>query len=471
MTDEDLSSVADEGAPPAPRPIDQALVDPIVAASCDPHAAAETSEQPSSPAMFAVDPVAACAHAASITDEVEALPELKRPRALLAAATRSAIIPRQGAADTERRPPQETTDGDPTTLAPFDAPRPKEETRRLAADHIFFYEAPGNNGFLSQWYDGPDGKFTIDGRRYSSAEQAMMAAKALHFGDLKTLDAIMTATDPATIKRLGRSVRPFDAIDWETVAYDHVRRINTAKFSQNDDLRARLLATGSRFLAEASPNDTTWGIGLDAATAAVTAPSEWRGANLLGVALMEVRDDLAPATLPPRIPVYGTRALENLVLSAATGEPDADAMMTDHDPIENRDAIYTDLPRNIKEALEGPDADKWYHAYDKMIRAFEANKTWRPMRKKDVPHGTPSFDLGTTLRKKRGTGLEKIRVHVNGQRINNERARRDGDALAEASTEHYRSSSPVASYESLCCQVAYAAVSGHVLLQDGINDF
>ena len=122
---------------------------------------------------------------------------------------------------------------------------------------------------------------------------------------------------------------------------------------------------------------------------------------------MEVRDDLAPATPPPRIPVYGTTALENLVLAAATGEPDADAMMTDHDPIENRDAIYPGLPRNIKEALEGPDGDKWYNAYHKMVLAFEANRTWRPMRTKDVPLGTPSFSLGTTLSKKRGTGLRK----------------------------------------------------------------
>ena len=225
----------------------------------------------------------------------------------------------------------------------------------------------------------------------------------------------MTATDPATIKRLGRNVRPFDATAWETAVYDHVRRINIAKFSQNDDLRARLLATGGRFLAEASPNDTTWGIGLDAATAAVTAPSKWPGANLLGVALMEVRDvDLAPAAPPPRSPVYGTTALENLVLAAATREPDADAMMADHDPIENRDAIYPGLPRNIKEALEDPDGDAWYTAYHKQILAFEANGTWPPMRKK------------------RGTGLEKIRMHVNGQRINDERARRDGEAPAEA---------------------------------------
>jgi len=61
-----------------------------------------------------------------------------------------------------------------------------------------------------------------------------------------------------------------------------------------------------------------------------------------------------------------------------------------------------------------------------MVLAFEANKTWHPMRTKDVPRGTPSFSLGTTLSKKRGTGLEKVRIHVNGQRINDERARRDG---------------------------------------------
>ena len=78
----------------------------------------------------------------------------------------------------------------------------------------------------------------------------MMAAKALHFGDQRSLEAIMAAADPATIRRLGRNVRPFDAASWETVAYDHVRRIITAKFSQNDDhRRARLLATGGRFLA------------------------------------------------------------------------------------------------------------------------------------------------------------------------------------------------------------------------------
>ena len=104
----------------------------------------------------------------------------------------------------------------------------------------------------------------------------MMAAKTLHFGDQRTLErGIMAATEPATIKHLGRNVRPFDAATWETVAYDHARRINTAKFPQDGDRRARLLATGGRFLAQASPSDTTWGIGLNAATAAVTAPSKW----------------------------------------------------------------------------------------------------------------------------------------------------------------------------------------------------
>jgi len=139
-------------------------------------------------------------------------------------------------------------------------------------------------------------------------------------------------------------------------------------------------------------------------------------------------------------------------------------MMTDHDSIENRDAIYPGLPRNPQQTLEGDDGDAWYDAVHKQIPAFEANKTWCPMRKKAVPLITPPFPLGATFSTKRGSGLKKCRIHVNGQRINDERARRDGVAPAEASIEHYRSSSPMASYESLCCQVAYAAASGHVVL-------
>ena len=43
---------------------------------------------------------------------------------------------------------------------------------------------------------------------------------------------------------------------------------------------------------EASPYDTIWGIGLAAEDPRAKDPSQWRGQNLLGFALMEVRDEI-----------------------------------------------------------------------------------------------------------------------------------------------------------------------------------
>jgi len=53
-----------------------------------------------------------------------------------------------------------------------------------------------------------------------------------------------------------------------------------------------LLATGNTILAEASPYDCKWGIGLSADDPRARNPAEWRGGNLLGEVLMEVREEL-----------------------------------------------------------------------------------------------------------------------------------------------------------------------------------
>ena len=75
--------------------------------------------------------------------------------------------------------------------------------------------------------------------------------------------------------------------------YDVVKTANRAKYEQNPDLKSELLETGDAILAEASPSDTIWGIGLDAAIAAEMNPSEWPGQNLLGKILMEIRAEFA----------------------------------------------------------------------------------------------------------------------------------------------------------------------------------
>jgi ribA/ribD-fused uncharacterized protein len=65
-----------------------------------------------------------------------------------------------------------------------------------------------------------------------------------------------------------------------------------AKFGQHPDLREFLMATGSRVLVEASPRDKIWGIGLAADDERAASPERWPGQNLLGFALMEVRQRL-----------------------------------------------------------------------------------------------------------------------------------------------------------------------------------
>ena len=43
-------------------------------------------------------------------------------------------------------------------------------------------------------------------------------------------------------------------------------------------------------IVEASPRDRIWGIGMGAKNENATNPTAWRGRNLLGFALMKVRD-------------------------------------------------------------------------------------------------------------------------------------------------------------------------------------
>ncbi|MDT0304264.1 NADAR family protein [Streptomonospora wellingtoniae] len=145
-------------------------------------------------------------------------------------------------------------------------------------------------GALSQWWPSP---FTVDGVAYSSAEHWMMAGKARLFGDDASFAAILAARTPAEAKKLGGQVRGFGEERWAAARFELVVAGSVAKFGQDSALRAYLLGTSRRVLVEASPRDRVWGIGLAASDDRATDPSQWRGRNLLGFALMEARSRLA----------------------------------------------------------------------------------------------------------------------------------------------------------------------------------
>lgn len=162
------------------------------------------------------------------------------------------------------------------------------------AEFLFFWghtpkgQAIGKH-VLSQWW--PAG-FSIDGQRYPTAEHYMMAEKARLFSDEEACARILSAGKPAEAKSLGRRIKNFDERLWAERRFEIVVRGNTAKFTQNADLAAWLIGTGEVVLAEASPSDTIWGIGLAADDKRALDPRTWRGLNLLGFALMKARAKL-----------------------------------------------------------------------------------------------------------------------------------------------------------------------------------
>lgn len=171
----------------------------------------------------------------------------------------------------------------------------KQHRSKQRLKYIYFWgHQPQPNGEIghgcfSQWWQSP---FVIGSHTYLTAEHYMMAQKALLFDDQAVFAKILAAKHPKQVKALGREVVKFDESTWQQHRYDIVVNGNLAKFEQHIELGQYLINTGERVLVEASPVDKIWGVGLAKDNEHITNPQNWRGLNLLGFALMEVRDRL-----------------------------------------------------------------------------------------------------------------------------------------------------------------------------------
>ncbi|KAK7115551.1 hypothetical protein V1264_001395 [Littorina saxatilis] len=135
-------------------------------------------------------------------------------------------------------------------------------------------------------------KFQVNGVTYNCAEQYMMHQKAVLFKDAAMAKQIMATDDPVQQKRLGRKVQNFNKDRWAQRSLEVVKEASLAKFSQNPDLLQTLLATHPRTMVEAAPRDRLWGIGMGASKPKARDPTQWRGRNLLGKILTQVREEL-----------------------------------------------------------------------------------------------------------------------------------------------------------------------------------
>lgn len=169
----------------------------------------------------------------------------------------------------------------PKDLRPSHASTPGN--RRVV---VFF----GKESRFSNHYSSP---FTVDDVEFCTMEQFLAHSRARFANDQFLMDRALSSPDPADAKRILNLLReaPGQA-EWEEERHDIVLSGLLAKFRQSNDLREYLISSEERELGEASKNKT-WGIGMSLSDKDRLNVHQWKGGNLLGKTLMEVRQILA----------------------------------------------------------------------------------------------------------------------------------------------------------------------------------
>ncbi len=154
---------------------------------------------------------------------------------------------------------------------------------------ICFHNPEEENGWLSNWFLS---KFIVDNIVFSSMEQYMMYKKAEVFGDEVIKKEIMSTDNVGMIKALGRQVSNYNNTVWNGMRQIIIYEGLYAKYSQNDDLKEKLLKTGNRLLAECAVQDKIWATGISMKDDSCYDMNNWTGQNLLGFATMLVREKI-----------------------------------------------------------------------------------------------------------------------------------------------------------------------------------
>ena len=155
--------------------------------------------------------------------------------------------------------------------------KPAKSTKQ--ADIPFYRANEKPYGAFSNLFRRP---MEFEGRVYPTAEHAYQAGKARKD---EVREWILSAPTPSLVAMAAHGLYPWDIVpEWSRTKFDRMRKVLKAKFSQHEDLKKLLLSTGNARLVEAGRTDNavnrTWG------------EVNGKGQNMLGVLLMEVRDEI-----------------------------------------------------------------------------------------------------------------------------------------------------------------------------------
>jgi hypothetical protein len=143
-------------------------------------------------------------------------------------------------------------------------------------EELRFYRASGEYGFLSNLYKR---ELVFEGKKFKTSEHAYQYGK---FAKKEVAEWAMEAPSPHLVAILAHGLFRWDVTpSWSQIKVDRMKSVLKEKFIQHEDLKNKLLETGNKFLIEESNIDAYWGIGKNG-----------KGKNMLGLLLMEIREEL-----------------------------------------------------------------------------------------------------------------------------------------------------------------------------------
>ena len=138
---------------------------------------------------------------------------------------------------------------------------------------VDFYKEFGELGYLANYSNHG---FTVDGVFYPTVEHYYQASK---FNDPEIIHQILKCKTPKEASVIGRSRKNPRIPNFREIKNQKMEEGIYHKFSQNKDIRSKLLETRNQEIREMSVKESYWGVGpnLD-------------GENVVGKILMRVRD-------------------------------------------------------------------------------------------------------------------------------------------------------------------------------------
>ena len=155
---------------------------------------------------------------------------------------------------------------------------------RITEDYIVFLNGIYNNSHPCE--------INYAGMKFTSAEDMFLFMKSIYFHREDLLYKLFKSSSAEGSKSVFEELKQLTNSNWEDIRHSFMRMVIYTKFMSDPKLKEDMLSDkyeGKHFVY-ADPFDTIWGIGLSEADQRVEDRSCWKGKNLLGKALDEVRE-------------------------------------------------------------------------------------------------------------------------------------------------------------------------------------